>query len=192
MQAMGWKEGQGIGAKVSLQQSREQQRRHGSAAGTFGKSARMAVNEDDEDDISDPLLKSKVAPEDTTLTDFASRAKLDRHGLGFDALKNAPDMACLPPPFLPFSFCLQPHELYYCIDLRSEVTSHPKERQSECVLLLFSEHSPFLTTSSSPQNHPKLDRTSLGVMTTAISLKQTLLRTTTSRSLQNVVPPWKS
>lgn len=105
---MGWKEGQGIGAKVTLRQRRAQQQHKKKANKAArphpGKNGEQEDEQDDDasdddDGAHNLLLRSKVAPEDVVITDFTAHAKMDRHGLGFDAVKNAPDVACkLPSP----------------------------------------------------------------------------------------------
>jgi hypothetical protein len=110
LQAMGWKEGQGIGPKISLKRRREAVLRRKLKQFEIkdqnqkeeGEEQQQQQQQEEEEEIEASFLLAKVAPLEVRIKDFSANAKVDRHGLGFDPLVNAPEMACnLPFPSLP-------------------------------------------------------------------------------------------
>ena len=93
LQSMGWKEGQGIGPRVSLKQRRDRSRKKTAQANTADQEEDL----DDQDAQHSALLSAKVAPLDVNIANFAAQAKMDRYGIGFDPIKNAPEMSCKKP-----------------------------------------------------------------------------------------------
>ena len=91
LRAMGWKEGQGIGPRVHRKMEGE--------GWTFTSIKHFCnhywkLNTNlnvDEEDVNEFAKKVKFAPLDIELSEL--RTKKDRHGVGFDAFKHAPELA---------------------------------------------------------------------------------------------------